>query len=196
MKKIRLSRKTFIVLGIGALVVLLGSLFMVYSRQSKERDGLTMSLTVARTQMTKLVTDKKSLDEQLANEQARLAEAEALLASTQAKFAKAGASVQYNEALSELAKSHRLRLVSMSAKEPRTKKVGGITFATISFDVGVSGDINGILSMVSDIASDERFQSVSLEGVDIKIPEPAEAGEIPELPSATIKLICYSYEET
>jgi hypothetical protein len=195
MKKIKLGKTALLVLGAGAFVIVLATLFVVYSRQSGEARELESSLTGAQTQLTSLLAGKAAVETQLAEQQAKLAEAQALLNSSQGSFPKLGASIEYDEVLTELASFHNLKVTSMAAEEPKAKMVGDITFVTIAFDVEVRGEVNSILGLVSDIATDERFASATVSVVDITVPEPQlviTTGE-EEKPSAKIELVGYSY---
>jgi hypothetical protein len=194
--RLRLGRTARLVLVIGVFVIILGTLFMVYFGQAGEQEELEKSLAGAQTQLTKAISGRESLESQLSQQQSKLAGAQALLSSARASLPEVGASIEYDEVLSELAEDYNLEVVSMKAEKPREKEVEDITFFTISFEVEVRGEVNSILSMVNDIATDERFASATVEVVDIKVPELEPivmVGEEREEPSATIKLIGYSY---
>jgi hypothetical protein len=193
MAKMKLGRTAWLVLGIGAFVIVFVTLFVVYSRQSGERGELERSLAGAQTQLVKLISGRVALEDQLSQRQSELAGAQALLNSAQASFPRVGASIEYDEVLSELAVFHNLEVMSMAAEKPRDKKVEDVTFVVVAFDVKVRGEVNSILGMVSDIATDERFASATVEVVEITAPGPALMGEEPEEPTGTIELVGYSY---
>jgi hypothetical protein len=188
----KLGRTARLVLGIGIFVFALATLFMFYARQSGGQEELEKSLAGAQTQLTNLISGRESLASLLAQQQSKLAEAQSTV---QASFPKVGASIEYNEVLSELARLHNLEVVSVAATQPREQKMEDVTFIVISFEVGVRGEVNSILGMVNDIAKDKRFASATVEVVNIQVPEPQPitTGVAPEEPSATIKLVGYSY---
>ena len=189
----RLGRTAWLVLGIGVFVIAFATLFTIYSRQSAEGKELENSLAGAQTQLTKLISGRESLEAQLAQQQSKLNSARALLNSTRASFPSLGASIDYDEVLSELADDYNLEVLSMSAEKPREKEVDDITFLVVSFEVKVRGEVNSILNMVRAIAEDDRLASATVEAVDIKVPQATIAGEEPDEPSATIELVGYSY---
>lgn len=191
--RLRLGRTAWLVLGIGVFVVAFITLFMFYSHCSGEQADLEQSLTGAQTQLTKVVSGKAALESRLADQENKLAAANALLKSARASFPRSNVNIEYDEVLADLAKLHNLEVVSMKAGEPREKTVEGITFIVISFEAEVSGEVYSILGMVSDIAEDTLFASATVEVAELKVPEPEAAGEEPEAPSATIKLVGYSY---
>ncbi len=194
MKKIKLGRTARLVLGVGAFVIVLGTLFVMYSGQSAEQSELERNLAVAQTQLVKLISGKTAFESQLAEQEGKLAEAQAAISAARGNFPGSEASIEYDEMLSELADFNNLKVMSMTAKEPRDKKIGDVTFVVGAFDVEVRGEVNSILGMVSDIATDERFASATVEVVEIDIPEgEVGIGEEPEEPTGTIELVGYSY---
>jgi len=199
----RLSRTAWLILGIGVLVIALGSLYMVYSRQSSEQQELAASLSQARAREPKVISDREAAAAELTKGQNKLAEATSLLAKSQAQFPKSVVSIEYGEALWEIADACDLEVMKLTAAEPSNKKVGDITFTVFSFEVEVRGKVSGnvddILDFISDIARSEHFTAATVEVVKIEVPEPPKEGEEPELPTATlpratIRLVGYSYE--
>jgi hypothetical protein len=192
MKKMKLGRTAWLVLGVGAFVIVFATLFVVYSRQSGEQGELERSLTGAQTQLTKLISGREAIASQLTERQSELAAAQALLSSARGSFPRVEASIEYDEVLAEIAADYNLEVVSMSAEEPREQKIEDVTFIVLTFEAKVRGEVSSMLNMLDDIATDERFASATVEVVDIKVPEASEGGEVEE-PTATIELVGYSY---
>jgi len=190
----KLGRIAWLALGIGVFVIILATLFTVYSNQSKEQGGLKKSLADVGTQLTKLVSGRTALENQLKEQQDKLDAAQALLTSSKANFPVFPTGIEYDEVLVELAKSNGLDVMSMSAGGPSQKKVGDVTFTVLSFDVVVRGEVGGILGMVSDIAKDKRLVSVTVGAVEISVPEATTEGEEPPPSTATIRLSGYCCE--
>lgn len=193
MTKMKLGRTAWLALGIGAFVIILATLAMVYFRQSSEQGDLSKSLANAGTQLTKLVSGRGALESQLKGQQSQLDEAKSLLNSSKANFPVFPTGIEYDEVLVQIAKANHLEVMNMSAEQPRQKKVGDITFTIISFDVEVSGEVPSIIGMVSDISKDTRLVSVTVDAVEIKVPETLTPEGEPTKPSATIKLSGYCY---
>jgi hypothetical protein len=193
MTKMKLGRTAWLALGIGAFVIVLATLVMVYSRQSGEQGGLAKSLAGAGAQLSKLVSGREAQERQLSEQQGELDEAQSLLYWSKASFPVFPTGIEYDEVLAEIAHANNLEVLSMTASEPRQKKVEDITFIVISFDVEVGGDVTSILGMVNAIAADKRLASTTVEAVEIRVPEATTVGEEPKKPSATIKLSGYCY---
>jgi signal transduction protein with GAF and PtsI domain len=189
----RLGRTAWFILGIGVFVIAFATLFTIYFRQSAEAKELENSLAGAQTQLAQLISGRESLEAQLTLRQSELNGAQASLSSARASFPKLEASIEYDEVLSDLADDYNLEVLSMEAEKPLEKEVEGITFLVVSFEVEVRGEVNSILDMVSAIAEDDRLDSATVEVVDIKVPQVTCAGEEPDEPTATIKLVGYSY---
>lgn len=193
MKGIKLGKTARLVLIVGAFVIILAVMFIMYARKGGEQTDLEVKLAGAQTQLSTLISGKEAAEAQLAAQQEKLGEAQALLNNARGSFPKAGASIEYDEVLAKLASSHNLAVTSMTADAPRQKIVGDVTFVTVAFDVEVRGDMMSILSMVNDIASDERFASATMDLVSMSIPELMSYWETPEEPTAKIELVGYSY---
>jgi len=189
----RLGRTAWLVLGIGIFVIVLATLYTVYSRQSSEQEELKKSLAGAGAQLPKLISQREALESQLTEQQSKLVETQSSLSNDEASFPKLPASIDYDEVLSEIAHDYSLEVMSMAAAEPREEKVGDVTYVVISFEVEVRGEVSSMLGMVNAIATDERLTSAGVELVNIKVPQAATEGEEPKEPSATIKLVGYSY---
>jgi len=193
--RMRLSRTAWLILGIGVLVIALGTLYMVYSRQVSEQQELAASLSQAQARLPKVISDRQAAEAELAQGQDKLAQATSLLDKSQAQFPKSAGSIEYDEAFFEIAFACDLEVMSLTASEPSDKKVKDIdiTFSVFSFEVEVRGEVADILDFVSDIATSPHFTGATVEVVNIEIKEPAAAGKT-ELPTATISLVGYNYE--
>jgi len=186
----RLSRTAWLILGIGILVIALGSLYTVYSRQVSEQQELAASLAAAQARLPQVISARQAAEAELTQWQDKLAEATSLLAKSQAQFPESAESIEYDELLFDIADACNLEVMSLTASEPRDKKVEDVTYIVTSFDLEVKGEVAHILDFISELARSEHFTSATVELVNIKVPEPAAK----EKPTATIKLVAYSYQ--
>jgi Tfp pilus assembly protein PilO len=190
----RLSRTAWLILGIGVLVIALGTLYMVYSRQVSEQQELAASLSTAQARLPKVISDRQAAEAELTQWQDKLAEATSLLDKSQAQFPGSAESIEYDEVLFEIADSCDLEVMSLTASEPRDKKVEDVTYTVTTFEVEVRGEVDDILDFIHDIATREYFTTATVELVNIKVPEAAEDEEETKPPEATISLVGYSYK--
>lgn len=172
----KLSKKVWLIVGVVILVAALVSLYMVYSRQARERDALNDRLSEAETLSPVLTAQKSELEN-------RLAQATSLLQTSQAKFPESVESIEYGEYLFEIADECNVNLASLSFPRPTDRKVGAVTYSVVSLALPVSGTLADIFEFIDTIRTDERFASTEVKSVNMNV-----AG------SATINLDIYGYK--
>jgi len=194
----KLSRTAWLILGSGIFVIAFVSLYMVFLQQGREQERLDDSLSVAQTTLPTLVAERDDLESQLTQLESELAQARSLLYKVKAKF-QSVESIEYGEALFDIADDCDLEITNLTASEPRDKEVESepideetqaVTYAITSFTVEVEGTVAHILDFINTIATSEYFTNATIEMVNMDVPEPDEEGE----PSATIDLIIYGYQ--
>ena len=194
----KLSRTAWLILGSGIFVIAFVSLYMVFLQQGREQERLDDSLSVAQTTLPTLVAERDDLASQLTQLESELAQARSLLYKVKAKF-QSVESIEYGEALFDIADDCDLEITKLTASEPRDKEVESepideetqaVTYAITSFTVEVEGTVAHILDFINTIATSEYFTNATIEMVNMDVPEPDEEGE----PSATIDLIIYGYQ--
>jgi hypothetical protein len=174
----KLSKKVWLIVGVVILVAALISLYVVYSRQARERDALNDRLSEAQARLTVLNETAETLENQLA-------QAESLLNTSQAKFPESVESIEYGEYLFDIADDCNVNLASLSFPKPTAKQVGAVTYSVVSLSLPVSGTLDDIFEFIDTIRTDERFASADVKSVNIDV-----AG------SATINLDIYGYKGT
>ena len=219
----KLSRTAWLILGIGILVIALGTLYTINSRQVSEQEQLSDSLAAAQARWPTVISARQALEAELAQWEGKLAEATSLLAKSQAKFPKSAESIKYDELLFDIADVCDLEVMSLTASEPQSKKekvevedieVEDVTYIVTSFDLEVEAagskpgtlekfetyideTIANILDFINTIATGEDFTTATIESVIMKnLEPPANADELEGAPkpSATIKITIYSYK--
>ena len=199
----RLSRTAWLILGIGILVIVLGSLGTIYRTQASEQKELTSQLGMAQATLPKLASEKEALESQLTQLGKKLTQTTSLLNQAESKFPESVESVDYDEALFRIADNCDLEITKLTASDARDKEVEDITFSIASFSGEVEGEVVDILDFVDAIATGKDFANANVELVNIKVPEPLteedkeemtdEEIEEAEMPSATIELTIYGY---
>jgi len=197
----KLSRTAWLILGIGVFAIAIGSLFWVYLEQRGEQQRLDDSLSVAQATLPTLVSERANLESQLSQSESELAQARSLLYEVKASFPESVESIEYDEALFDIADDCNLKITNLTASEPSDEEVESITYSdeevesvtysVASFTVEVEGTVPHILDFINTITTDEYFINATIERVDMQVPEP---GEGKEKPSATIDLIIYGYQ--
>ena len=186
----KLSKTFWLILGIGIAVIAVGVLGWVYLDQRGEQKTLNESLSGAQTTLPTLISQRDNLESQLAQSESELAQAESSLREAKASFPESVESIEYDEALFDIADDCKLEITNLTASEPSDEEAETITYITASFTVDVEGTVAHILDFINTIATDEDFANATIELVNMQVPEPEEEGE----PSATINLVIYGYQ--
>jgi type II secretory pathway pseudopilin PulG len=173
----RLSRKVWIILGIGIIAVLLGIVFSVYSQQVREQQELNERLDTARVLSTRLEADEEDLENELA-------QAQSLLNRSQAEFPQAIESIEYGEYLFEIADRSDLTLASLSFPQPSAMTAGAVTYSVVPLSLPVSGALADIFKFIDIIKTDARFASTEVKSVNLNVI----GGD------ATISVVIYGYK--
>jgi hypothetical protein len=151
----RIGKRVLLILGAIVLVAALVSLYMVYSRQTGERNDLNARLSRAQTLLPGLTATKTDLENQLAS-------AQSSLDASRAKFPEAVDSIEYGEEFFRVAYGENLysmaagcgvELTSLTFSPPGATTVGPVTYAVSSLTVVVSGEIGNVLKFIDAIGT-------------------------------------------
>ena len=207
----RLSKTAWLILGAGVFIIAFGTLFMLHSQQSGEQEWLEDSLSVAQAALPQLISEREDLKSQLTQLESQLTQATSSLSSSKARFPKSVQSIEYDEALFDIAEDCDLQIIKITASEPRDEKVEDITYTTTTFEVVVRSEesppstvgdfeiyidetVDNILEFINIIATDEDFANATIELVNMEKLEPPEEIKGDETgPEATVRLIIYGF---
>ncbi len=213
----KLSKRTWMALGIGIIIIAAVSLYMVYQGEAQEREEARDSLTNAEKNLQPLADIKEATEveliqledelqewqNELSQLETELVQAELTLDQTGARFPSSVESIEYDEVLFGFAHDANLLITSLTTGEPDELTTEGITYTTTFFTVELKGEVADILDFINAIVADDDFQTAILEPITIDIPEPLteaekenlteEEIEEAEMPSVTINLMLYTY---
>jgi hypothetical protein len=173
------SKKVWLIIEIAILVIALVSVYVVYSRQAGEKQGLNDRLLSTQNLLPTLTANRRDLENQLA--QAQLS-----ITASQAKFPRLIESIEYDDDLFKIAHDYNVSITSITTSPPKGTSVGTITYSVSSFVVVVSGAVDDILGFIHALVTGEGFQlpwSAAVTGVNMDV-----SG------SATINLSIYGYK--
>jgi hypothetical protein len=175
------NKKVLLTIIIVIFTVAAGVLFSIYSGQARELSQLDNELNQARTRYSNLLSDIEDL-------QGELAQAQSLLDASQAQFPEFVESIEYGDALFEIADDCGVRLTNLTASRPSNKTIGTVTYSTSSFGLKVDGSIDSILDFIYSLRTGDDFWPLpwSTEVTSVKLD--VSGG------SASISLIIYGYE--
>ena len=212
----KLSKTSWLILGIGIFVIALGSLYMVYHQQMQEQEQLNSELDTAQLLLPQLISEKDNSEKQLNRLNSDLAEAKSLLIRFREGFPESVESIEYAEELFGLADYHELEVIKLTTSEPDDKEIESesdsadkevetVTYTVTTLEVTVQGEVADMVDFVNAIVTGSRFTTATVELVEVTVPEPLieqeeeieeeteEELEEAEAPSATVRLVVYSY---
>jgi len=193
----KLSKKVWLIVVVVIIVAALGVLFSIYSGQARERGDLQDRLSRAQTLLPTLITQRDSMEDQLA-------QAQSSLDSSQVKFPESVDSIEYGEDFFKIAYGQKLytmaggcgvELTRLTASKPINKEVGTVTHSISSFAVVVEGNTDNILKFIDAIGTGIDYDlswsfqlpwSVDVQSINIEVNKS----------KATISLDIYGYKGT
>lgn len=214
----KFTKTTWMVLGVGIIVIAAVGLYMVYQGQvllqQEARDSLAnaennlQSFTdikeTSEVELIQLEGELAQWQSQISQLETELAQAELTLNQAEARFPISVESIEYDEVLFGFARDANLNITSLTASEPSDITIEGITYTTTAFTVAIRGEVADILDFINTIVTDDDFQTAILKPVTINIPDPLTEAEKEnltedeikekEMPSATINLMLYTYQ--
>ncbi len=212
----KLGKTAWYVLGIGIIVIALGSLYMLYRGQVAEQEELNNSLSLAQATLPKLAADRANLESTLTELEDKLAQATSRLKTAKAAFPTASVeSIEVDELLFQIADTWDLDITSLTASGPDDEdiavevediEVEGVTYSVTSFTVAVKGKapksvfkteeeykayidkaVDDILDFINTIVTHEDFTTATVEIVNITVPEPLTEEEKEDLTEEQIE---------
>ncbi|MFO7773078.1 MAG: hypothetical protein R6V59_03955 [Dehalococcoidia bacterium] len=171
----RLSRKVWLIVGIGVIVILIAVLASTYFRQVEELGQLEDRLAVAQTRLPGLIADKQELENDLAR-------ARSAVATNRARYPETIHSIEYGEHIFDIARKCNVTLSGLSFPRPTNSQVGPVTYSVVTLSLPISGTRDNIFEFIQTIRTDPRFASTRVNSVSM-------GGG-----SATISVTIYAYK--
>jgi len=214
----KLSKTAWIILVTGIFIIAIGSLYWLYLQEGPKQEELNAQLSAVQAQLPNLAEQRASLESTLTELEDNLAQATSQLKTAKAAFPALVESIEVDELLFGIANDWGLEITSLTASEPRDYRVKvemeaediemeDVTYLVTSFTIDVKGEVADILNFIHTIVNHRDFDTATVELVNIVVPDPIseeekeglseeeiEEAEEPEMPSATIKLVIYSYK--
>ena len=186
MKRLRLSKISWIIIGTCVFVATLVVLGVTRSQQMKEQAGLDEDLSISETrmeklQLTQLRQELESLEEQVEEGKIELAEAKTRLDQTVI-------SADVVEEFFDIAQYSNVIVMVINSTPIKYDSLEGVELYMTSISGTVAGEMDNVVDFVINL--NNGLTTGYINSVQISIPESLE-----ELPSASIQIAIYSYEE-
>ncbi len=171
----KLSRIAWFILGFCIFAIASVTLYSRYSKDVAARELLQANLKSSQTTLSAVTAEKKAQDAVFSQLQAQMADVKAELTSAEKGFPSSVESIEYSEALTKLADSLSLKLVSVTAAETAEEQDKNIAYLVSSFDIDVQGKPTDILKFVDSLSTDSVFTTGLIEGLEISEMDKEEA---------------------
>ena len=187
MKRLKLSKVAWIILGAGVFVVALVGLGVTMSQQMKEKTTLEEDLGVSEMRMEKLELTNLFQELELITEQ--VDEAVTELAEAKTRLDQTVNSADVVEEFFDIAQYSSITIMDISSTPISGDFIIGVGLSTTSIKASVIGQLDDIVSFVINL--NNGLTTGYIDSVRITIPEAT--SEV--LPQANIQITVYSYEE-
>jgi len=211
----KLGKTAWIILVTGIFIIASASLYWLYLQEGPKQEQLNAQLSAVQAKIPKLAAERAHLESTLTELEDNLAQVTSQLKTAKAAFPALVESIEADELLFGIAEDWGLKITSLTASEPSDLEVEvevemedieveDVTYLVTSFNIDVKGEVTDILNFIHTIVNHRDFDTATVELVNIVVPEPIseeekeglteEQIEEKEMPSATIKLVIYSYK--
>jgi type II secretory pathway pseudopilin PulG len=224
----KISKVTIIILGIVIVAAASAYFYMAYLRNLDEQATVKAQMAKDQATLAQLSAERENWQAQLVQVREQLAQKTQGLSAAQAELtsarnawpAKRAESIEYDETLFELADGWNLAVTVVQAGEPSAVNASGITLATSTFQVALTGMpvttafeeaadyqnyvyevVDNILGFITTLAEDEAFATAKIDVVSMAVPPMLTTEALegmgpespPPQPSATIAITVFTY---
>ena len=180
------SKKNWLILTIGILIIACASLVAVRSQQVHEHERLTEELSLAELRLDgsgfeQLLSQQEELEEQLSQTKSQFE-------ATNAIFPQPIGSIAFNDTLFDIAETCGAEVIEISSSGPVSGNLEGIACHVQTLTTRVEGDVTNLISFITHLI--DNLTNGVVKSVEISIPKDTGAKK----PSANIKLAIYSYQ--
>jgi len=187
MKRLKLSKVAWIILGAGVFVVVLVGLGVTMSQQMKEQTILEEDLDISEMRMEKL--ELSNLFQELESLMELVDEAENELADAKTRLDQTVNSADVVEEFFDIAQYSNITVMDISSTPISDDSIIGVDLSTTFINALITGELDGIVSFVINL--NNGLTTGYIDSVNINIPEAFSE----ELSTADIQISVYSYEE-
>lgn len=185
--KLKISKKTGLVIAIGIFVIALAGLFMVYSGQAGEKRELDEQLALVQSRLSGIQLEQLSSRQVELEEQ--LSQATSQFEAVKAILSQPVGSIAVTSSLFDLARAYGVEVIEITSPGPTTESLEGVTCSVISLTAKVEGKVPNLLGFVTRLNS--HFTTGVVKSVTITVLETGSSDNA----SADIQLAVYTFQE-
>ena len=183
----KLSKKSWLLITVGAICIILIGLSLAYAKQISQENGLNEALAVARSnsqlvQLDNFSSQKVELERQLSEATTQYGMVKALLPEPVA------GSIAAVNMVYDIARTNDVEISQLNSARTDSEKLVEINFSVISINMKVMGDLTKLVSFIGEMNS--SLATDVLKSVKITIPTNTSV----EKASADIELAVYTQQ--
>jgi hypothetical protein len=182
MKKIKIDKRIWLIIGVVILAVAVVMLVRIYAQQVNEQGQLRTNLAAQQALLRQLTTQESE-------QQDKLNAAESSLEESRTRFPESVESIEYGQDLFNIADDCNVELTSLNPSAPGITTAGAVTYSVSSFTIVVQGGVNHILDFINALRTGDGFQQAWSADVNSVSIDFGDAGEV-----ATISVNIYGYK--
>jgi len=182
----KVSRKFWLVLGIGVLVILIATLWYLRNQQVAEQNRLSDDLSMVNSRLAGLELDQLSAQQLQLRDEIAATKTESLDLIN--KIGIPTDSIAISDTLYAIALKSGVVITNISASEEQTTKLANIPCRSIALETKVTGDWSKLVEFVSDLKSD--FTTCLVETMTFTVSDQP----LSNPSSVDIKLTVYTFE--
>jgi uncharacterized small protein (DUF1192 family)/phosphohistidine swiveling domain-containing protein len=182
---LKVSKKTWLVIGTGIFIIALAALGIVSFRQVHDKNQLNELLVSSQSVLQR--NQFESLSSQQTELEERLSQITPEFEAVKAKLSQPVSSTAAASALFDVAKTYGLVVIEMTSSSPTNESVEGVTLSAMSVTAKVEGNMSKIGDFIT--ALNNLLKTSAVKSVEITAPEMTNGDNA----SASIQLVVYTY---
>ncbi len=180
----KISKKSWLSIGVGLFLIALVGLWTVYSQQSGEKNQLKEELAQAKARLTLIQI------EQLANQQSELEwqldETMRQSESARETLSQPMNSIIISDILFRTAEANSVNITTISSSGASQMTLAGVPCQALPLTANIEGEVADLVAFITELNGD--LATINLKAVSMEIP----AGD--RKPTASIQIEAYTYE--
>ena len=186
LKKLKLSKTSWIFLSIGLFVVIVGSLSLTLSQQLREKNELNEELGVLNMRINKIYVEQ--LRQRQGELKQQLDESATYLTVAKDVLRQPVESIDVTDEFFATAYSCGMEVVSISSSDVKNEPLDSIDFSVININALVTGSLSDLITFVTTLNND--FTTGIVKSAQVSIKESDAAG----FATASLAMVVYTYQ--
>ncbi len=184
----KIGKKSWLTIALGFLIIAAAGLSLVYFQHLQEREQLKEDLGSTRSRLNSVsleaLTQRQNVLEEDFNRARTLYEAE------EVKLVQSVENIVLSDVLYTVAGANSVNITEMHSSDIFREEVEGVSCLALALDAKANGNVDNLIAFITQLNVD--LATAVVKSVSMDIP-PSDSSAIP---SASIKLVIYTYRES